>query len=633
MIKIAKYFLFYSTIIILSGCEYNPSDLPLNDITKPVSADPIELKLTPEMDTLRISESLWMTYSVNADSREVYSIEIQLDTAVLNVINGKEIRTWLDLVNLSDGWHDLNITVYTATNSGSIADKLKTEAFVYNVHWPVYINKHARENLKFYPVSDFSGGVKLSWPEYNYADFSNYQISWYSDRGSGSKLINNPHQNYFIDSSLIEGCYAYYTLTYNFDYYGGLSSDYLYYASSIINPVVNVNSDWTVDVSWTKSIKEKLVQSYCLKTTAPNYGTTEEHDISDLNVTSLKLSNLIGFGGNYTVGLKYIPLLFNNYHSVLETKGGITTFALGESIPVFEKSFYISSENSFLLYNAGKFFKYIAQNRQITEGISAEAGTSTITNMISTSPDGNYFGYLWNEKYVIRRTSDFSIVNTVDIQGYANHNLLLNDVNISNNGIISTVDYNNYVRLFNVATGAKIYEIKYSLSYYTRESIISPDGQNIAIMVINYTTNKVELVYYSFNGTQLLEIGRVKEVGQDYSALIVYYPESEHKIIVPRWISMYHYVVEVRDSRDFTLLNSSDVAFQFVPVAYDFASNLAIAQFQSFPPKKYSLLIDLNTGVTRKIIQLTERSNYIFSERILYSGNGRSIDVNNYLIN
>jgi hypothetical protein len=372
---------------------------------------------------------------------------------------------------------------------------------------------------------------------------------------------------------------------------------------------------------------------YCLKTTAPNYGTTEEHDISDLNVTSLRLSNKIGFGGDYTIMLKYIPLLYKSYHSVLDTKGGITSFALGDSTPVYEKSFYLGSENSFLLYSAGKFFKYNPQNGQKSGIMSAESGTSTITNMISCSPDGNYFGYLWNEKYVIRRTSDFSVVNIVDIQGYARHNLLLNDVNISNNGIISTADYNNYIRLFNVETGVKIFEKLYSTSYYTRESIISPDGQNLAVMFVNYITNKVELAYYSFTGDQLIELGRVAEVGQDNSASIVYYPESQHKIIVPRWVSMYHYVMEVRDTRDFALLHSSDVAFLFVPVAYDFASGLAIAQFQSFPPRNYSLLIDLNTGVTSKIIQLTARSNYIFSEKKLYSGNGRSINVDNYAIN
>ena len=628
----AKHILLYSTILILSGCEYNPSDIPLNNIERPVSGAPLELKLTPDMDTLRIARPVWITYSVNAGSQEIYDIKIQLDTIVLDVVRDKEIRTLFDPEKVFDGWHTLNITVYTATNSGSIANKLNSEGFVYNIHWPVYINKSARDNLKFYPVVDFSGGIKLSWPEYRYADFSSYSISWSSVQGSGSKKIYDPRHNYFIDSTLVEGCYSTYALNYNF-LNDEFAFDQIWYASKIIDPVVKVNGDWTVDVTWTKSLKEKLVQLYCLKTAAPNYGKTEEHDISDLNVTSLKLSDKIGFGGDYTVRLRYIPSLYTSYHVALETQGGITSFALGDSIPAFDKAFYMSSEKSFLLYKAGKFFKYNPQNGEKSVEQTAEAGTSTILNMIASSPDGNYFGYFWNEKYVVRRTSDFSIVNMVDIQGYANHYLLLNDVNISNNGIISTADYNNYIRLFNADTGVKIFEQLYSTSYYTRESIISPDGQNLAVMLVNYTTNKVELAYYSFIGDQLIELGRVQEVGKDNSAAIVYYPESEHKIIVPRWISTYHYVVEVRDSRDFTLLNSSDVAFLFVPVAYDFASGFAIAQYQSFPPKNYSLLIDLNTGITSNIIQLTAKSNYIFYERKLYSGNGRSINVDNYTIN
>jgi hypothetical protein len=632
MITIAKRFLFYLSIIMLSGCEFNPSEIPLNNVERPVLGAPVELKLNPDMDTLRIAQPIWIIYSVRAGSQEIYDIKIQLDTTVLSIVRDKDIRTLFDPQQVSDGWHTLNITVYTATNSGSIADKLKSEAFVYNINWPVYINNSGRDNLKFYPVVDCSAGIKLSWKDYRYADFKNYEIAWNSVQGSGSKKIYDSRQNYFIDSTLVEGCYSSYSLTYNFQN-DGFSFDQIWAARKIIDPVVKVSGDGSVGITWNKSLNEKFVQLYCLKTEAPNYGDTEEHDISDLNVTSLGLSKKIGFGGDYTVRLRYIPLLYKSYHVALETQGGITSFALGDLIPAFDKSFYVSSENSYLLYKAGKFFKYNPQNGEKSVEQPSEAGTSTDVNMIASSPDGNYFGYFWNEKYVVRRTSDFSIVNTIDIQAYARHDLLLNDINISNNGIISTADYNNYVRLFNVASGAKIYETRYGSSYYTRESIISPDGQYLAVMFINYTTNKVELAYYNFTGDQLIELGRVQGVGADYSATIVYYPEAQHKIIIPHWISTYHYVIEVRDSRDFTLLSSSDVDFLFVPVAYDFASGLAIAQYQSFPPKKYSLLIDLNTGVARKIIQLTARSNYIFSDKKLYSGNGRSINVDNYIIN
>jgi len=65
------------------------------------------------------------------------------------------------------------------------------------------------------------------------------------------------------------------------------------------------------------------------------------------------------------------------------------------------------------LYNAGKFFKYNPQNGAKSVEQPSETGTSTILNMIAASPDGNYYGYFWNEKYVIRRTSDFSIVNVI----------------------------------------------------------------------------------------------------------------------------------------------------------------------------------------------------------------------------
>jgi hypothetical protein len=341
MITIAKRFLLYSSFIMLSGCEFNPSEIPFNNVERPVSGAPIELKLTPDMDTLRIAQPVWIIYSVSAGSQEIYDNKIQVDTTVLSMVRDKDIRTLFDPVQVSDGWHTLYITVYTATGSGSIADKLKSEAFIYNFQWPVYVNTSARNNLKVYPVQEVSGNSKLSWKEYRYADFSNYEIVWSSVQGSGSKKIYDPRQNYFIDSTLIEGCYSSYDFTYNF-LNDEFSSEQIWYARKIIDPVVKVNGDGTVDVTWTKSLKEKLVQLYCLKTDAPNYGNIEEHDISDLNVTSLRLSDKIGFGGDYTVRLRYIPSLYTSYHVALETLGGITSFALGDTIPAFEKSFYVS---------------------------------------------------------------------------------------------------------------------------------------------------------------------------------------------------------------------------------------------------------------------------------------------------
>lgn len=632
MIFTVKHFLIYAGILILSGCEFQPSDIPLNSVSQPATAAPLELKLTPEMDTVRIAQPLWITYTVNSGEHKIYSIKVQLDEAILNVVQGNDIRTWLDLENAFDGWHDLQITIYYATNSGSIADKLNAEAFVYNIHWPVYINMHARDHLGFNPVSTANGNIKLSWPEYHYADFGSYIISWSSPLGYGSKTIYDPHQNSFTDSTLVEGCNSYYTLRYYFS--SGYSDYNLNYCMNLQLPAVKVNADNTINVSWSKSVKEKSLQSYCLTTTAPYYGRTEEHDITDLSITSIRLTNKIGFGGDYTARLKYIPKLFKNYHSALETKGGITSFALGDSVPLFNKSFYISSDNSFLLYSAGRFFKYYPQTGKNSDVMNAEAGASTILNMISCSPDGIYFGYFWNEKYVVRRTSDFSVVNTVDIQGYQQHNLILNDVHISNNGIISTADYNGYIRLFNVATGVRIYENRYSNDGYNSDSNISPDGQNLAIIQVNNITFKMQWVYYNFDGVQLNELGRV-DVGSSYAketVPVVYYPESQHKMIIPRWISLYHYVLEVRDTRDFTLLHSSDVTFEFVPVVYDFASDMAIAQFQYFPPEKYSILINLNTGTSYKIIQLAGSSIYFFFNGKLYSGNGRSINVDDYKI-
>jgi hypothetical protein len=89
--------------------------------------------------------------------------------------------------------------------------------------------------------------------------------------------------------------------------------------------------------------------------------------------------------------------------------------------------------------------------------------------------------------------------------------------------------------------------------------------------------------------------------------------------------------VEVRDSRTFELLHSVEVPQLFVPVAYDFKTERVIAQHHSFPNKNFSILFDLKTGAQKKIVQFSGKEPLIFNDGIVYSGNGRSIPIDDFI--
>jgi len=633
-IKIKYAVVLAELFLSLYSCEFSPSEVPMTEIEKPSEIPPaIWIDLRPEMDTLRLSSPVWVYYSIEAGNRQVYRIELQMDEADIvnkNFESDKKVSAYIPTNSLEDGMHELKITTYIATNSGSIADKFGAEVYWYEIRWPVYVNKNAKENFKFNNLEIVPEGIKTSWPEYRYADFSRYEFyrSTFNYQ-NGMVNITDPRQNSYIDNTYVEGCYTTYTV---YVYYtvGSFQYDNMTYHEKIKNPVVKINDDCSVDISWTPSKYEQNVSLYCIRTTVPKYGIQEEHDLTDLNDTTLRLSEKIGFGGDYQVQLRYIPKDFIGYHTILDVAGGLTNFALGDSIPRFLKAFYITEENALLIYRQGVFSKYNYLTGENYATIAVPSAGSGGT--VSSSPDGNYFGYFENREYVIRNTSDYATVKTLSLEAYEGNNCILIDISISNNGLIATADDNNNLRIYNMATEGKIFDQHFSVGYYLRRAIISPDGRNLAVILNDYSLGTTSLVYFSFDSGQLNELGRVHGVGQDYGAVMAYAPQDRQKFIVSRWRSMYDYNVEVRDSRTFELLYYVEVPHFFVPVAYDFASDRVVTQYRSFPLKKFSYLIDIQSGNQKKIVQFTGDAPLSFAGEIVFSGNGRSIRIDDFII-
>jgi len=622
-------------LFTLYSCEFSPSEIPLTELEEPSDNVPaVWIELTPGMDTLRLSAPIRITYFVETGEHQLYQIKVELDNVEIEHLgyeSPKKINAHIPVTSMEDGLHEIKITTYTATNSGSIADKTGNEIYWYELTWPVFVNKQAKDNLGFSDLELVPEGLKLSWPQYRYADFEHYEFSWHAANTQDGRIsITDPYQNSYIDNTYVEGCYVYYSLLIHYTE-GGFAYDNKSYFEEIESPLVQVNEDCTVDIRWIHSKYEQNVQLYCIQTSVPSYGRKEEHDVTNLNDTTIRLNEKIGFGGDYQVRLRYIPKGYHNYHSALNTAGGVTTFAIGDSVPRFEEAFLISNENSLLLYHEGSVSKYNILTGESSQTISINPEGNAYTGMFNGSPDGNCFGYFENHDYVIRRSSDLSIVNKTDLEAFNGYNLELNSVAVSNNGLIATTGYFGAFRIFDSMTGQKIYEQQFDSRYYPRKVLFSPDGKNLAVMVNDYTLNTTSLIYYSFEGNELAELGRVDGVGQSVWDVLVFGPQDKQQLAVSRWRSMYEYNVEVMDSRTFELLYSVEIPFLFVPVAYDFISDQVIGRYQSFPTKDFSYVVDLKTGEQKQTVLFSGKEPLVFTDGIVYSGNGRSIAIDDFI--
>jgi len=632
--SIGRFAFIAGVLVTLFSCEYSPPEIPDSKLDKPSDVIPeININLTPDLDTLKLYTTVKVNYTVDVGDRKIYNIQFFMDGQQMGNVYSSSQNSYYTTVPtylLNDGLHELKIVTYTSTNSGSIADKLQAEQYFYELKWPVLVNKQARDQMKITSLQPVPEGIKLAWFKYDYADFQRYTLSKSSIiPNQGRELVNssNPYLTSFVDDSYIEGDYVTYSLV---TYMDGLAMDSRSYVDEIKRPKVKINSDRTVDVSWSPSKYPKNVESYFLKTSIPQYGYPEDHEISDLSQTAVRFKEKIGFGGNYGMQLRYIPKGFDSYKT-FDVKGGFTEFALGDSIPAFQRGFFIHGKNSILIYKDGKFSKYNCETGQSSDALSVTPIESVDQRYIIGSASGNLFGYFEGQQFVVRNSDDLLLVKRLNLEAYEGFNFTLRNISLSDNGVIATIDYYNTLRIFNIQNGMKIIEKKYDSSIYLQNAVLTPDGTGVCIELGNYSEETNSWILYNIELNQLNEITRYVKPGSDYESTLTFSPVNG-KIISFSYLGMHDYKVDILNAQTFAVEKSVRIPSLFVPIAYDYVSDQVIVQYKSFPTKKFSYLFDMRTGKQSTIVQFSAREQYLFSNGTVYAGNGRSIKIDDFIL-
>ncbi len=613
-------------VLFLSSCEYSPSDIPLTKIEQLPPPD-IGIILNPEMDTVRLACPTYIGYQINVSYRDVYALRFLIDDITIADIQSDNLYNlgdtavllsfYVNTYDFIDGVHELKLKIYTATHTGSIADKVKSEAYVYEHRWPMLINSDARNNFKFLDLKLDPEGIRLSWPKYDYADFRAYAIERYSNIFPYKQvLIQSPDTNtYHDDISLIEGG--------NIEYYIKLIDimytpikDKITYSIEIESPEVFVNDDCTFDVKWRHSMYEQNVKSYNLIFYS-NDSYYKDETITDLNDTIFHSEYRLSLGKDYYVQLRYMPNWYNNLPYSLNVIGGKTEFALGDKMVSFKVAKPVDGEDCMLFYNDTIITKY---NLITGDYIDLNIKSSNDVNRFRCSPDGNYFGYYQNDRFVLCRTRDMREVNVVD----SPHGI----ISLSNNKIMSEFEDSSLI-VYNIETSDTIVKKQ---SNNLKNVVISGDGENLAVKYYSYDHHSYILVYYRISNNSLEKIDSVMSV-----TTLGYSSDKYRKLYYTCWKDGSRHF-ELRDSHSFELIYSYKISYDFVVRSYDFASDLFITtnRFIDNVDNGYDYLVNKNTGTKKKIVHIQYSElpilPTVFFDGIIYSGNGRYIKADDCII-
>lgn len=197
----SKYPIYLFLILIFAACEY-----PLGDITdsgvKEVKQPPyIVLDKNFTGDTIKVIKRLttYLKFTVDSIKPLGYFLIIDNDTLVkypysfrnldYKIIDGNDSYGQ----GLSKGVHKLRIDILAHSGSGSLADQLGLEGFIYSYLW--YLEVIDTTNFINLRIDTSSNVLRIRWDKYSCPDFDSYCFLWYWGTGGNPRYESIPDIN------------------------------------------------------------------------------------------------------------------------------------------------------------------------------------------------------------------------------------------------------------------------------------------------------------------------------------------------------------------------------------------------------------------------------------------------------
>ncbi|MCD6354754.1 MAG: hypothetical protein J7L95_04315, partial [Prolixibacteraceae bacterium] len=474
-------------------------------------------------------------------------------------------RFFIALDSYVNGLHQFTIQAFTSSNTGSIADKMGVEGYLYETVWPVLIKHNIEPRVAIKNVQFKNGSAIINWEKYDYYGFQSYNFNKYSSI-EGNKfnfVIHNPYLNGVVDTSYIEGEYAGYRVKLN----NLFSSKYYNFYVAIDPPVVSLLNNGILNVEWSKSQNKKIFGSYYVTVKAPKGGKNEEFKTNLIENTSTTFLTP-GFGDSYEIQVRYVPKTFTGPYLNFNSAGGRTSYSMGNTMPKFEKGMEIGSTGNVLLFNQGKFYKYSILNNLVIDSFEVADLTNSAT--IRISPKGEYFCYFTYNKFVLRETATWNMVNSFNVPFLNNGNLELRSVSISDKYQLVVVDHFNTLKVVDISTGTELYRKTSSPNEFIQMAVVNSEADRILYKIRIYSENENYLRLGKFNGLEISPIGEttISTSGTNYN--VSQFAFIDNQVLLLKNIASYNYSWEVRNIEDFALIKSIELPKKFVPVAIDF---------------------------------------------------------------
>jgi hypothetical protein len=493
-------------LVFLCSCEYEPTETKLTQVNDPVAPEAY-LYLSMNSDTINIARSAKLDFSFLCENHQIYEFTVQIDDSTIYTLAGQDTLSRVISIkygSLTEGIHLLTMKAVVDTKSGSLADKVKSEAFTLTKTWIINYIKDPVVILPPIVTPHFTfaglvdGTLKLEWEEMNPELFTYYFIKRGVYNETTQKFtyysfhqINHYDINYTEDKEFLGGKIRY-VLYYCVNGNVFSPTDTIEFSGRTIQFNVATDSKLHRAFSWNKTELTnnfgKVTISYSDST--DNYSTLYTlKEFSDPNDTIYNTDD--GFYPKRRYYFTMSPNSGSGESSVLAIKRQ-KDYVLKESfLPA--GTFAFADVNPYNIYCASSdvLYKY-------------STATNTIESVTVQAEDGLQVSlnnqYLYGGKYIINPlTLEFQELNIKGEMGFTTPYFV---TSISDNGVFAGVT-NSYAEkvAYDLINKKPIQTISSPNSIYRPR--ISPNGEYIVLFGL--TPTRFEIWKYNADSSKYIE--------------------------------------------------------------------------------------------------------------------------------
>ena len=486
-------------VMVLSACEYEPEGRYEVEVNRITEVPYLYVDLNIETDTLYIPIK-------EATGIHFYTTDPLVRFSYFS-LNGKQLAlagssgtVYIEYNSTEykpDLPYELVMEFYRSSGSGSLADKMFQEGFLYTRIFTVYFVAETSVFVRIKSVEKESSRLKVSWTRFEGIGFAKYHIL--ADYMDGELVFTDQQRTWcYLDNYVGSGTRIWVVVEAENLVSG---SPEFYLEPEFPKLTANYLGGLTMHLTWDKSKYPDNIAGYKLYESIDNRQYTNEIAFKTDPSDTIFITEDAPFGVNVRYVLEVIPKVQTSIHAEYKTETDV--FYTGRTFPyMFNKS---TSGSRFIYLNTSeglrRLYKYDSELYQIIDTLPAKS------YMNYPSPDGKWL--------LSSADSSFSLVETENFTVTANYtpdmfpgNQMPVIYRIGNSGIGVVISYaGNYFYDFNNRS--------IIIDFY-RENIVdtdswmrvSPDGTYFACFSFEALSGST-LFLYHYTGDNVVKVLQV----------------------------------------------------------------------------------------------------------------------------